>query len=105
MGAPAAGAEGARADAVATGAGVPAMTAGCGCAGCAAVGAVYGAGAAAGASLSLAQPVTIKTRPARANTELRSIDFSFRAAGALALNIARRLGDPHSTLRADCTCL
>ena len=96
----AAGAGAAATGAAPTGAGVAATTAGC--CGWASVGAgaAYGAGAAAGVSLSLAQPLTIKTSPARANTDVRSIDFSFRATGRLS-KIASRSGGPHPTRPAD----
>jgi len=66
---------------VATGAGVAAATAGWAGAGWATVGAgaVYGAGAAAGVSLSLAQATTTGISAARAIKDLRNIEFSFRA--------------------------
>ena len=76
-------AAGAAAGTVPTGAGVAAATAGCAGAsgGCAGWGAVYvGAGAAAGASLSLAQAVTTGIRVATAIKDLRSIEFLFPRA-------------------------
>jgi len=63
---------------VATGGGVAAVTAGCGCVwATVGAGATYGAGVAAGGSLSLAQALTTETTPARAMRDLRSIEVLF----------------------------
>ena len=80
-----------------TGAGVAAATTGCGCATAgvvatgAAAGATYGAGAAAGGSLSLAQAVAMETKPIRAIKGRRSIEFLF----------PRRAGRSSKTVRSE----